>query len=175
MLLELIQQSNSKTIINQVIDYVGNNQQRLDELMRLFLGDHMRISQRSSWAVGHIGEQQPQLFDKYHPHLIEHLRQPHAHNAIKRNIVRMYQFIEIPYEYEGKLYEIALNFLLDSNEAIAVKAFSMHVCERIAIKYTDLIPELMDAIVSVLPNASSGVKNRGKHVLNRLIKLSASH
>jgi len=63
-----------------------------------------------------------------------------------------------------------MSYVLDPKEAIAIKAFSMTVCEQIALKYTDLIPELIDAIKSVVPTGSAGIKNRGMHTINRLSK-----
>ena len=170
MLLEIIKQGNSKPTIDKIIDYVGVDAFRLEELINYFLGDDMRVSQISSWAVGQIGEKQPQLFSPYHEQFIGQLRKQHPHNAIKRNIVRLYQFVEVPEEFEGRLYEIALYLMLDSNEPIAVKAFSMGISERIALKYPDLIPELIQAVESVMRHASSGLKNRGKHALNTLQK-----
>jgi len=172
MLLQLIHETRNKESMQQIIDYVGSNPNHLEELMNYFLGNNMNISQKTSWALGHIGEQQPELFKGYHQTFIDQLQLNHPHNAIKRNIVRMYQFIEIPEIHEGKFYELAMLFLLDPNEPIAVKAFSMRICEKIALKYPELIPELIQAIESITPNASSGVKNRAGHILKRLYKYS---
>jgi hypothetical protein len=54
-----------------------------------------------------------------------------------------------------------MHFMLDYNEAIAIRAFSMRICDRISLKYPELISELLYAIRSILPGASSGLKNRG--------------
>lgn len=170
MLSHLITKPNNKQTINEMIDFVGDSPELFAELMEYFVNGTSRISQTTSWALGHIGEQQPELISPYHTTLLLQLQDKTKHGAVRRNIVRIYQTCPIPEGIEGKLYETCMSFLLDPEEAIAIKAFSMTVCERIAIKYPDLIPELIDAIQSVLPNGSAGVKNRGMHTVKRLTK-----
>ena len=175
MLKHLSTLPNTKQSVNEIIDFVGDSPELFAELMEIFLNGSSRVSQMTSWALGHIGEQQPQLINHYHRELINELRDYTKHNAVRRNIVRIYQTCEIPEEFEGELYELALNFVLEPKEAIAVRAFSMRICERIAIRYPDLAPELIVSIKSILSNASSGLKNRGQHTVNDLNKMLRKH
>jgi len=46
----------------------------------------------------------------------------------------------------------------------------MRICENIALKYPELIPELIQAVETVVPNGSSGLKNRAGHVIKNLFK-----
>lgn len=166
----LLSRPNNKDTRNEIIHLVGNNSELFDELINLFINGTSRVSQTLSWAIGVIGEEQPHLITPHHQTLVGLLSDSTKHNAVRRNIVRIYQTCEIPEEIEGKLYELSLSFILENKEAIAVRAFSMKICERIAKRYPELIPELMDSIESVLPGASSGLKNRGKHTLDHLRK-----
>ena len=125
---------------------------------------------KQAGALSNIGEKHPEMFLPYHQLLLDKLQEKQSHNSIRRNIVRMYQFIEIPPEYEGNFYDLAMLYLLNPNEAIAVRAFSMRICENIALKYPELIPELIQAVESVVPNGSNGLKNRAGHVLKNLFK-----
>jgi len=170
MLSQLITKPNNKQTVREIIDFVGNSPALFEELMDYFIHGSSRVSQTTSWALGCIGEQSPALIAPYHTILLAHLQDNTKHNAVRRNIVRIYQTCPIPEEIEGELYEHCMSYILNPNEAIAIKAFSMTVCERIAQKYTDLIPELIDAITSVLPTGSAGVKNRGMHTITRLTK-----
>ncbi len=174
MLNELVKRPHNKQTINEIIEFIGHDAKLFEELMVHFLGNNLRITQLTSWVVGHIGEKQPQLIAPYHQQMVEQLRHDDRHNAIRRNIVRLYQFVPIPELIEGELYDICMGFILDPKEAIAVKAFSMRVCELIAVKYQELIPELSDAIQNCMIDASSGIKNRGSHTLRRLEKLSGN-
>ena len=170
MLNHLVTKPNNKQTINEIIDFIGNSPVLFAALMDHFVYGTSRVSQTTSWALSHIGEQHAELIAPYHTTLLQQLQDKTKIGAVRRNIVRIYQTCPIPQEIEGELYEVCMSYILDPKEAIAIKAFSMTVCERIATKYPDLIPELIEAIQRIMPTTSSGIKNRGMHTLKRLAK-----
>ncbi|MFY0643334.1 MAG: hypothetical protein JXR19_02600 [Bacteroidia bacterium] len=161
---------NNKPTNLKLVNYVGNDPKRFKELMEVFLGADLQLTQITSWAISECTEVYPHLIAPYHSQLMDSLNKDQRHGAIRRNIVRIYQYADIPEDIEGQLFNLCINFIIDPTEAIAVKAFSMTVCERIAVKYPDLIPELKICIESQLDNASAGVKNRGQKILHRFEK-----
>ena len=172
MLKDLNLTINTKENIAKIITYADKDTEKLKELMTYFLGDNARISQVTSWAVGHIGESQPMLFKPYHSQLLARFKNRQNHNAIRRNIARIYQFIEIPQHIESELFDLCLQAILSPYEAIAIRAFCMTIGERIATKYQELIPELTIAIESTYDTGTSGIRNRAMHTLQRLKKRS---
>lgn len=169
-LIDLVRRPQTKQNVNEVIQFIGEDETLFSELMELFLSDDQRISQRASWALGHIGEAHPQLLQPHLDTLLEQMRRNDRHNSIRRNTVRIFQFVDIPESISGELYSLCLAYIEDPKEMIAVRAFSMTVCERIASRYPDLIPELIATIENATPTGSAGIKNRGYHTLNRLQK-----
>ena len=162
----------NKQTINDIINFVDGKQEVFDELVETFLSNNTRVSQLTSWAVGHITEQHPQLVDKHHKLLIANLQSRAAHNAVRRNIVRIYQTAHIPEDIEGELSEICYKYVANPKEVTAIRVFSMTICERIAIKYPELVPELIDTIQGHLAYGSAGFKNRGSKILNKLQNLA---
>lgn len=171
MLAELVNRPHTKPTIQAIVDFVGDDKDRFAAFMNYFLGDDWRITQKCSWALGKLGENHPELIMPYHSILLQKLKEDN-HDAIKRNITRLYQFVEIPESIEGELFETAIGFLLDNSVAIAIRVFSMTICERIATKYPDLVPELIVAIESTIEGGSAGHKNRAFKTLRRLDKLN---
>ena len=170
MLKDLISKPNNKQTILEIIDFVGDSPESFAELMECFIAGSSSVSQTTSWALSHIGEQKSELIAPHHVNLLAQLQDKPKQGVVRRNIVRIYQTCPIPEEIEVELYEACMSYMLDPKEAIAIKAFSMTVCEQIALKYPDLIPELIDALKSVVPTGSAGIKNRGMHTINRLTK-----
>jgi uncharacterized protein (UPF0262 family) len=84
--------------------------------------------------------------------------------------MRVYQWADIPEEIEGKLFDIAIRFLQDSEQPIAVKVFSMTAAHRVVERYPDLANELYEAIRQCMPHGSAGLKNRGNKTLKMLEK-----
>src|SRR5689334_8063342 len=94
-LREAILQEHSKKQTLKIVNFVGNNQERFDELVNLFLGDEYRVTQRGAWAASYIAEAHPELMRKHLKKIILNLEKP-VHGAVKRNTLRLLQFIELP-------------------------------------------------------------------------------
>ena len=162
-----LKQGHSRQIIDEIVHHIGDNENRFLQLLNCFMSNDNRLSQRASWALGNLSQLHPHLFDNHHRVFLNCFHDKKKHNAIRRNIVRIYQVAHIPEEYEAELYDICLNFIADNEEAIAVKAFSIRACERVIEKYPEMANELLTEIKSKIPNWSSGLKSRGNKFLKR--------
>jgi len=126
----------------KIVDYVGGDQQRFAELMSLFLGDVYRITQRAGWPVSNCVEKHPELIKPYFGKLLNQLDRDDVHIAVKRNVVRLLQFVDIPKRYRGRIFEACYALLDDPNEPVAVRAFSMTVAAKLAKGSPELLDEL---------------------------------
>lgn len=167
---EHIKSGHNKNLNQELNIYVGHSQERFDELMQYVLHDEYRLCQRASWTLGKVCETRPWLMEKWLPEILKALEKP-KHDALIRNVVRAFQGMdELPEEYEGEIFEKCFNYLLDPSYAVAIKAFSMTVCRKVAMKYPDLKPELIEVINDVLVNGSSGILSRGRKEIYLLSK-----
>jgi hypothetical protein len=93
-----------------------------------------------------------------------------VHDAVKRNVVRLLQFIEIPKQLQGLTADICFRFFHNKREPIAVRVFSMTVLSNLAKKLPELKNELIPLIEDQLPYGSAGFISRGRKVLRELKK-----
>lgn len=149
---------------------IGPDQEAFDELMEFFLGDEYRVTQRAAWVVSHCIDAHPWLIKKHLRSIIENL-QKSVHVAVKRNTVRILQFVEIPEGLMGIAAEICFRYLNSGREPVAVKEFSMTVLFNIVQVYPELSEELEISIEEQMPFGSGGFKSRGRKVLKALSKL----
>lgn len=163
-----LEQGQSKALTTSIVNEVANSQKKMDELIQCFIEGPLRITQRVAWPMSDIAKKHPHLLLKYYPLLIDLLNQPNKHDAINRNILRTFQFVEIPEAHQGNVLDICFRLLNSTSEPIAVKAFSMTVIYRLTKKYPDIIPELKASIEALLPNGSSGIKSRGNKILKAI-------
>ncbi len=166
-LRDTILAEHSKKQMLKVVKHVGNNQQRFDELMKLFLASEYRVTQRAAWSVSYIATAHPNLIKKHLKKIIVNLKNP-VHDAVKRNTVRLLQFIDLPVSLHGITAAICFKFLNDMKEPIAVKVFSMTVLSNICKQHPELSNELRLSIEAQLPYGSAGFVSRAKKVLKGL-------
>lgn len=172
-LREEILKEHSKAQCTKIVKWVGSNQSRFDELFRLFLQDEYRVVQRAAWPVSYCVEAHPKLIDKHWKKLMDNLKKPGLHNAVKRNSVRFMQDIGLPEKYHGQIMDLCFQFLESPAEALAVKVFSMTVLANLAKFYPEIKPELILLIEDQLPHQTPGFKSRAKLVLKQLEKIHA--
>jgi len=135
--------SKSKALL--IVDWIGDDVERHRQLMDLFFSAEYQIHQRSAWVVILSYQEQPHLIQPYLVKLVDNLDNP-VHDAVIRNTIRIFEEVNIPEEIEGKLYDKCIKYLTSPKYAVAIRAFSMTVASRIAIKYPELKEELIEVI-----------------------------
>jgi hypothetical protein len=166
----LLENTHSKATTTLIVDEIEANPSKLDELMQLMLGKDLLLAQRAAWPFSFVAEKNPLLFKRYIPQLIQKLENKDDHPAIKRNILRAFQYFNFSAKHEGKLLNISFNLLNDFEQPIAIKAFAMTVIYNLSEKYPEIKNELKLSIENLLPHGSAGIKSRGNKILKQLNK-----
>lgn len=163
----------SKKNTDAIRSYIGQERNLVKELFDCFFSDETRVSQRAAMVISAVFDHDPHLVLPYTEELIENLLNNSQHVAIKRNTIRILQFMELPESQTSAVFNHCLENIISVKEPIAVKAFSMTVLLNICKKY----PELKQEVIPILElelerNESAGVLNRGKKVLKKLNQLN---
>jgi hypothetical protein len=158
----------SKAQCTIIAQYVGNNQQRFDELFLLFISNEYRVVQRAAWPVSYCVIAYPNLIAKHWKTLIQNLNKPNIHDAVKRNTLRFLQEVNIPEKYHGQLMDYCFTYVNTPTEPIAVRCFGLSVLYNLSKIYPDINPELKTTIENMLPYASAGVRSRAMKILKSL-------
>jgi len=160
----------SKAITDKIVKYVGNNDDRFALLVDIYLKGPYRITQRAAWPLSHCVVTHPNLIDGHLAKILKFVKQPGNHDAVKRNTIRLLQFIEIPKRYHGQVVDMCFGYLTDAKEPIAIKVFSMTVLANLVKGIPELKEELRIVIEDQMPYGSAGFISRGKKVLKALAK-----
>lgn len=155
----------SKEQGKKITRYVGNDAERFAELMKHLLGPIYRLSQRAAGPVSFCIERHPELAKPYFNVLIKQLERADAHVAVKRNVARLLQFVEIPKRYHGRVFDACYNLLADPAEPVAVRVFSMTVAAKIAANEPELLDELRLVAKKYPQAATAGFRSRARRVL----------
>ena len=97
--------------------------------------------------------------------MIKVLRKRGVHDAVRRNIVRILQFADIPRGLQGTVANLCFELISSFEEPIAVRTFSMTVLAKIAWEEPMLWKELEIVVRQMLPYATPAFRARAKKVL----------
>ena len=160
-----ILKEHSKKQCDKIFRWVGKSQKRFDDLFHLFLTGQYRVIQRAAWPVSYCVIAHPEFIKHNFSKLIKNLHKDGLHNSVKRNTVRLLQYVEIPEKYQGEVLEICFNYISSPAEPVAVKAFSLTVLSNLAKLYPEILPELKLVIEEQLPHQTAAFKSRAKKIL----------
>lgn len=164
-----LNRAHSKAVTDTIVRYVGNDQGRFNSLISIFLQNDPKLTPRAAWAMSVCVTNHPELVAPHFPALLKMVGRPNAHDAVKRNVMRLLQFVKIPKRYQGRVVAIGFK-LLEPHEPIAVRAFSMTVLANIVREQPGLNNELQAVLEDQLPYGSAGIQSRAKKVLKELKK-----
>jgi len=165
---EALLKEHSKTQMLKIVAYVGNDKKRFAELITLMLTAEYRIAQRAAWPVSYCIENNTDLINPWFAKMIKKLGEENIHHAIKRNTLRVLEFVDIPEKYCGTLYDISYAFLHSIKEPIAVRVFALSVLGNISKKYPELKTEVTHSTESLLHCGIPALESRSKRVLKQI-------
>ncbi|MEO7988362.1 MAG: hypothetical protein ABI663_02410 [Chryseolinea sp.] len=158
----------SKAQAHKLAGYVGYNVSRFKSLVEVYLAGPYRVTQRAAWPLSICAERHPDLILPHLKKLLDFLSKPGIHDSVKRNTLRLLQFIDIPKRNYGQVAELCFEYLQSKKEPVAVKVFSMTVISRIIKDEPDLRNELKVIIEDLMPYSSPAFVSRGRKVLKEI-------
>lgn len=155
----------SKAQTNKIIKWVGNSQERFDKLFDLFINDEYRVVQRAAWALSYCAIKYPSLISKHFKKLIQNLKVREISNAVKRNTLRLLQYVDLPEDLHGDVMAMCFDYITSMSEAPAVKAFALTILQNLALRYPEIKDEVKIIIEDRWENETPAFRSRAKAFL----------
>lgn len=162
---EALLAEHSKQQTMRIVNYVGSDRGRFAELMEVFFAGPYRVTQRAAWPMSYCAERQPELIRPYLPKLLDLVERGNVHDAVRRNSMRLLQFVDIPPRLKGRIYSICLDLIADATQPVAVKAFSITTARRIAETEPALMSELRLVVGQQLAHSSIALCKRAREIM----------
>ena len=132
----------SKSLTLAIVEYIGDDKKRFKQLLDIFLKGDYRLSQRAAWPLSYVCIKYPQLIKPYFSQLIKMLEEPGKHPAIKRNILRIFETIEIPEKYQAILIDECFKIISDPSQPAAIVAFAITTATKLCKPFPELSREI---------------------------------
>lgn len=154
-----------------IAQWIGTNPERMKQFMHIFLHDEYRVVQRAAHVFAKICDTNPAMALPYTADLVQRMSDEGVHIAVKRNIVRSLQHIDLPEDLHGQVMNACFDFLSDPREPVAVRVFSMTILHRLSKSYPDIRQELLAILSDQLElGCSAGFRNRAEKIIRNTYK-----
>lgn len=168
-LRELLLSGNSRSYTDFVADIVSKRPELIHDLWEIYLSMEEPVSRRAAWIIDTASENKPSWVEPYLPELIEKLS-CFNHDGLKRHALRMIARLPLPTNSEGFLMNIAFEWLISTEESVAVKMYCVQILYRISQSEPDILQELYDTIELQLPDATPGFRSIGRKMMLQIDK-----
>jgi hypothetical protein len=186
-----LSRGNTRENRDRLTRWVGHDERRMAELMRLYLHGAWREAQLAAGVVTLVADEHPEMMDPWLPAMVKRMQDRHVHNAVVRTGMHVLQVVEIPRRLAGRVAQICFDALEDVSQPIAVRVFAMtvlvnlcvgkkrcteihrgkeklHEGKREFVAEPELAREVELAITAVLPYGTGAFTSRAKRELKRL-------
>lgn len=150
--------------------WASSDQAHFDLLVDFVVNGERPARDRAAWVMREAAEQNPQLVVP-HLHTLTALLNDESSAAVLRNILGLFQSLDLPETLWGEIADPCFRFLNNPQKPIAVRVFAMTVLYRIVTQIPELKTELQLVIEAHMPFASTGFQARGRKILAALRKL----
>lgn len=141
------------------------------DLFKLSIDEDPVLCNRAMWILWHCSIIDYGRIKPFLTKLIIHLNNKTIPTGVVRCILAMFQEESVPVKFESFMLDKCFGYILDSTQAIAVRAFAMTVVLNISKKYPELLQELKSTLLHLpLNEESPGIRTRTRNTLKQIEK-----
>lgn len=159
---------NSRAQAVKISEWIGNDKKKFKSFLDIFLHGEYRVAQLSAHTLSFVAEKYPRLVEQNIRPIVKRLYNDNIHTAVKRNVVRILQFLKIPKSIHAEVINLCMAYLADPNETIAVRCFSMNVLASFLKQYPEIKSEFKAVLSSRFNDTKGGLKVRVREVLKEI-------
>jgi hypothetical protein len=164
-LKQTLLEEHSKKQCDKIVNWIGDDNNRFKELIQLFLNGEYRVVQRAAWPMSYSAQNHPEWVQPFYSEFLRRLEKKGEQDAVRRNIVRILQEIDVPKKYHGRLMNICFELIQSNDVAVAIKAFSLTILQNLSKQYPEIIPELKLIIEERWGIETAAFRSRAKKIL----------
>jgi len=169
-LQQLLLSKHAKSTTQAVINWVGNDVSRFNQLMAAVFSNNTILAQRAAWAMSYLVVEQPFLIQPHILKLLKHVK-GNVHPALKRNTFRFLKEIELSEKFYSPIIDACFAVASNPKEPIAVICFAMQTLVKITLRYPEIKNEVLYLTDIHQQNQAPGVQNTIQKIRKALSKL----
>lgn len=133
------------------------------------LAAEKKTAWKMGWLLTHYVERNPEDGSKHQALIWDILKNTDSH-SLQRDLWRAFTFISIEEDLEGEVYDLAVKTTINAALPIAPRAHAMLCAVQIALRYPELIEEMLLVLSSFPQEDSAGLRSRAKNLSAKLRK-----
>ena len=140
--LDLIKKEHSRVHKDVIVKLVLSDKEYFTALMKCFFKGEYRVCQRAAYPLLDLVKARPEWFKPYFKQILDKLEEENNHPSILRNGIRIMVELDIPKKYEMAFLDKSIQYIMDNDLPVAIRAFAITLAGNIASQHQELLDEV---------------------------------
>jgi len=154
-----------KAEVEQIARRAAKSTASFKQLLDLMHSEQVALANRAAWCFSLAAKLRPEWTRACQSAILEILDKPDLSDGLLRNTLRILRDTELAASSFDRLAYHCFNFVEDPKQAIAIRAFSMHILGEIGCHIAEIRPEVKAIIEYHFANGAAGLRSSGRAVL----------
>lgn len=137
-----LKKNGGRANVDAIVKWIGQDPTRFAELIEEMQNGTKTTRQHGAWPLAYAAIAHPELLNKHFVQILKWLSEPNHHDAIYRNILKLFTEIEIPEKYAATLFDACFTFAKAEHRPIAIRAYALMVLMKLVKRWPELGHEL---------------------------------
>ena len=166
---EVLSSDSSRLIADMVVDGIGRDQQKFDEVMHIAKVAPSPVNWRAARAADLSCTKYPELFHPWLGTIVDKLEFTEHDSVLRSHLRILIRYTkEMDEEQMGKTFDFAFETLFNENKAVALRYYSMEILVNIVKREPELKDEVKMALEDLLSHSNRTFKNAIRRIMKKL-------
>jgi hypothetical protein len=166
---DILRISLNDSLVRAAAGFVDEEPKLVKRLVDLLLSEDYRIAQRAAGVLFYLAKRSGEIPGPHMKRLVAASEAEDAPRVVRRNVLRIFQFVDAPENVRSRLFSHCLDVIGDPHQDRAIRAFAMTAALRAAGSSDELKRELSLVIEMQLPHETApSFVNHARRVVSRV-------
>jgi len=137
-----LQKNGGRANVDAIVNWIGDNPTHFNQLIQLIKQANATTMQHGVWPMAYAAIAHPKFLKKHIAQLLKWLDESHHHDAVYRNILKIFTEVEIPEKYAAPLFDACVKFAKAEPRPVAIRAYALMILMRMVQRWPELGHEL---------------------------------
>ncbi len=137
-----LQKNGGRANVDAIVNWIGDNPAHFNQLMQVIKQGNATVMQHGVWPLSYAAIAHPKFLKKHLPQLLTWLGEPHHHDAVYRNILKIFTEVEVPEKHAAPMFDACMAFAQAEHRPVAIRAYALMILMNLVKRWPELGHEL---------------------------------
>lgn len=138
----LLIKNGGRANVDAIVKWIGPDQARFAELIKAMQRGTKTTRQHGAWPLSYAAMAHPELLNKHLPQILKWLSEANHHDAVYRNILKIFTEVDIPEKHAAALFDACIGFAKAEHRPVAIRAYALWILMKLVKRWPELQHEL---------------------------------